>query len=196
MLNIILFGAPGSGKGTQSKLIAQKYHLKHISTGELVRTEIKKQSELGKIAENYILKGNLLPDEMIMDILIKNIDDDLKNYNGILFDGLPRTLPQVEMLEKILHERNTEITLLIDLKVNEEELIQRLLKRSEIEGRNDDKPDIIKKRMEIYVQNAEPINEFYKKLNKYIAIDGVGTVEEVFSRIEKVINSKLNEAEN
>lgn len=196
MLNIILFGAPGSGKGTQSKLIAQKYHLKHISTGELVRTEIKKQSELGKIAENYILKGNLLPDEIIMDILIKNIDDELKNYNGILFDGLPRTLPQVEMLEKILHERNTEITLLIDLKVNEEELIQRLLKRSEIEGRNDDKPDIIKKRMEIYVQNAEPINEFYKKLNKYIAIDGVGTVEEVFSRIEKVINSKLNEAEN
>ncbi|HOV83504.1 MAG TPA: adenylate kinase [Paludibacteraceae bacterium] len=196
MLNIILFGAPGSGKGTQSKLIAQKYHLKHISTGELVRTEIKKQSELGKIAENYILKGNLLPDEIIMDILIKNIDDELKNYNGILFDGFPRTLPQAEMLEKILHERNTEITLLIDLKVNEEELIQRLLKRAEIEGRNDDKPDIIKKRLEIYVQNAEPINEFYKKLNKYIAIDGVGTVEEVFSRIEKVINSKLNEAEN
>ena len=196
MLNIILFGAPGSGKGTQSKLIAQKYHLKHISTGELVRTEIKKQSELGKIAENYILKGNLLPDEIIMDILIKNIDDDLKNYNGILFDGFPRTLTQAEMLEKILHERNTEITLLIDLKVNEEELIQRLLKRAEIEGRNDDKPDIIKKRLEIYVQNAEPINEFYKKLNKYIAIDGVGTVEEVFSRIEKVINSKLNEAEN
>jgi len=196
MLNIILFGAPGSGKGTQSKLIAQKYHLKHISTGELLRTEMKKQSELGKIAENYILKGNLLPDEIIMDILIKNIDDDLKNYNGILFDGFPRTLPQAEMLEKILHERNTEITLLIDLKVNEEELIQRLLKRAEIEGRNDDKPDIIKKRLEIYVQNAEPINEFYKKLNKYIAIDGVGTVEEVFSRIEKVINSKLNEAEN
>jgi len=196
MLNIILFGAPGSGKGTQSKLIAQKYHLKHISTGELVRTEIKKQSELGKIAENYILKGNLLPDEIIMDILIKNIDDELKNYNGILFDGFPRTLTQAEMLEKILHERNTEITLLIDLKVNEEELIQRLLKRAEIEGRNDDKPDIIKKRLEIYVQNAEPINEFYKKLNKYIAIDGVGTVEEVFSRIEKVINSKLNEAEN
>lgn len=196
MLNIILFGAPGSGKGTQSKLIAQKYHLKHISTGELLRTEIKKQSELGKIAEDYILKGNLFPDEIIMDILIKNIDDDLKNYNGILFDGFPRTLPQAEMLEKILHERNTEITLLIDLKVNEEELIQRLLKRAEIEGRNDDKPDIIKKRLEIYVQNAEPMNEFYKKLNKYIAIDGVGTVEEVFSRIEKVINSKLNEAKN
>ncbi|HOK36865.1 MAG TPA: adenylate kinase [Paludibacteraceae bacterium] len=196
MLNIILFGAPGSGKGTQSKLIAQKYHLKHISTGELLRTEMKKQSELGKIAENYILKGNLLPDEIIMDILIKNIDDDLKNYNGILFDGFPRTLPQAEMLEKILHELNTEITLLIDLKVNEEELIKRLLKRAEIEIRNDDKPDIIKKRLEIYAQNAEPINEFYKKLNKYIAIDGMGTVEEVFSRIEKVINSKLNEAKN
>lgn len=100
------------------------------------------------------------------------------------------------MLEKILHELNTEITLLIDLKVNEEELIKRLLKRAEIEIRNDDKPDIIKKRLEIYAQNAEPINEFYKKLNKYIAIDGMGTVEEVFSRIEKVINSKLNEAKN
>lgn len=192
MLNIIICGAPGSGKGTQSKLIAEKYNLKHLSTGDMLRNEIKLQTEIGKKAEQFISRGQLVPDEMIVAMLDHVLDKEMHHYKGIILDGFPRTFAQAEALEKLLKKRNEEITLLLDLKVNDEELISRLLKRAEISNRSDDKLDVIRKRLEIYYQNADEVNNFYKKTNKYVAIEGVGTVEEIFSRISQIIDSKIN----
>ena len=192
MLNIIICGAPGSGKGTQSKLIAEKYNLKHLSTGDMLRNEIKLQTEIGKKAEQFISRGQLVPDEMIVAMLDHVLDKEMHHYKGIILDGFPRTYAQAEALEKLLKKRNEEITLLLDLKVNDEELISRLLKRAEISNRSDDKLDVIRKRLEIYHQNADEVNNFYKKLNKYVAIEGIGTVEEIFSRISQIIDSKIN----
>lgn len=192
MLNIVICGAPGSGKGTQSKLIAEKYNLKHLSTGDMLRNEIKLQTEIGKKAEEFISRGQLVPDEMIIAMLDHVLDKEMYHYKGIILDGFPRTYAQAEALEKLLKKRNEEITLLLDLKVNDEELISRLLKRAEISNRSDDKLDVIRKRLEIYHQNADEVNNFYKKLNKYVAIEGIGTVEEIFSRISQIIDSKIN----
>ena len=192
MLNIIICGAPGSGKGTQSKLIAEKYNLKHLSTGDMLRNEIKLQTEIGKKAEQFISRGQLVPDEMIIAMLDHVLDKEMHHYKGIILDGFPRTFAQAEALEKLLKKRNEEISLLLDLKVNDEELISRLLKRAEISNRSDDKLDVIRKRLEIYHQNADEVNNFYKKLNKYVAIEGIGTVEEIFSRISQIIDSKIN----
>jgi adenylate kinase len=192
MLNIIICGAPGSGKGTQSKLIAEKYNLKHLSTGDMLRNEIKLQTEIGKKAEQFISKGQLVPDEIIITMLDHILDKEMNHHKGIILDGFPRTYAQAEALERLLQKRNEEITLLLDLKVNDEELISRLLKRAEISNRSDDKLDVIRKRLEIYHQNADEVNNFYKKLNKYVAIEGIGTVEEIFSRISQVIDSKIN----
>lgn len=192
MLNIVICGAPGSGKGTQSKLIAEKYNLKHLSTGDILRNEIKLQTEIGKKAEEFISRGQLVPDEMIIAMLDHVLDKEMHHYKGIILDGFPRTYAQAEALEKLLKKRNEEITLLLDLKVNDEELISRLLKRAEISNRSDDKLDVIRKRLEIYYQNADEVNNFYKKTNKYVAIEGVGTVEEIFSRISQIIDSKIN----
>ena len=192
MLNIVICGAPGSGKGTQSKLIAEKYNLKHLSTGDMLRNEIKLQTEIGKKAEQFISRGQLVPDEMIVAMLDHVLDKEMHHYKGIILDGFPRTYAQAEALEKLLKKRNEEISLLLDLKVNDEELISRLLKRAEISNRSDDKLDVIRKRLEIYYQNADEVNNFYKKTNKYVAIEGVGTVEEIFSRISQIIDSKIN----
>ncbi|HQG67804.1 MAG TPA: adenylate kinase [Paludibacteraceae bacterium] len=192
MLNIIICGAPGSGKGTQSKLIAEKYNLKHLSTGDMLRNEIKLQTEIGKKAEQFISRGQLVPDEMIVAMLDHVLDKEMYHYKGIILDGFPRTFAQAEALEKLLKKRNEEISLLLDLKVNDEELISRLLKRAEISNRSDDKLDVIRKRLEIYYQNADEVNNFYKKTNKYVAIEGIGTVEEIFSRISQIIDSKIN----
>ncbi len=192
MLNIVICGAPGSGKGTQSKLIAEKYNLKHLSTGDMLRNEIKLQTEIGKKAEEFISRGQLVPDEMIIAMLDHVLDKEMYHYKGIILDGFPRTYAQAEALEKLLKKRNEEISLLLDLKVNDEELISRLLKRAEISNRSDDKLDVIRKRLEIYHQNADEVNNFYKKLNKYVAIEGIGTVEEIFSRISQIIDSKIN----
>lgn len=192
MLNIIICGAPGSGKGTQSKLIAEKYNLKHLSTGDMLRNEIKLQTEIGKKAEQFISRGQLVPDEMIVAMLDHVLDKEMHHYKGIILDGFPRTFAQAEALEKLLKKRNEEISLLLDLKVNDEELISRLLKRAEISNRSDDKLDVIRKRLEIYYQNADEVNNFYKKTNKYVAIEGIGTVEEIFSRISQIIDSKIN----
>ena len=138
MLNIIICGAPGCGKGTQSDLIVQKYNLKHLSTGDLLRNEISKKTELGIIAESYISQGNLVPDKMIIDIIVKAVDEQPADCNGIILDGFPRTLAQAEALEEILNERNKKTTVLLDLKVDTDELVSRLLKRGETSGRSDD----------------------------------------------------------
>jgi len=190
MLNIIICGAPGCGKGTQSDLIVEKYGLKHLSTGDLLRSEIAEKSELGKEAESYISKGNLVPDKMIFDILSKAIAEQTKNSNGIILDGFPRNVAQAEALEELMASLKKETTVLLDMHVDNQELITRLLKRGETSGRSDDNMDTIKKRLEIYHTKTAPVSDFYKNKNKYAAIDGMGTIDEIFGRISGVIDSK------
>jgi len=191
MLNVIIFGAPGCGKGTQSALIIEKFGLKHFSTGELLRKEIEAKTALGLEADKYISKGNLMPDEMMIELItngIQNLDADCK---GIIFDGFPRTVKQAEELEKLMDGLGKPTTVLIDLQVPNRELINRLLMRGKTSGRSDDNLETIKKRLDVYENKTTPVNEFYQSLNKYAAIDGVGTVEEVFGRIvQRIANSE------
>jgi len=190
MLNIIICGAPGCGKGTQSDLIVEKYGLKHLSTGDLLRNEIAKKSSLGMEAESYISKGNLVPDKMIFDILSNAIAEQTKSSKGIILDGFPRNVAQAEALEELMKKLNKETTVLLDLNVDDEELIKRLLIRGETSGRCDDNLETIKKRLEVYVSKTAPVSDFYKNKNKYAAINGMGTVDEIFGRISTVIDSK------
>lgn len=189
MINIILCGAPGCGKGTQSKLIVDKYELNHLSTGDLLRNEIKAKTELGIIADSYISNGNFVPDEMIINILQKTIDNLPKNSKGLILDGFPRNVDQAEALEEMLKLRNMKTDLLIDLSVQDEELINRLLFRGQTSGRSDDNLETIKKRLDIYYSKTTPVSNFYKNLNKYTKIDGMGTVNEIFERISSVLDN-------
>lgn len=180
MLNIILCGAPGCGKGTQSELLVEKYSLKHLSTGDLLRAEIKSQSEVGLQAETIIANGNLVPDAMIIDILLKAVDMYSADANGFILDGFPRTVEQAIALEKAFEERNNKISFLIDIQVETNELIERLIKRGETSGRADDNMETIKKRLDIYETKTAPVNDFYKQLGKYHAINGIGAIDEIF----------------
>ena len=191
MLNIIICGAPGCGKGTQSDLIVKKYDLKHLSTGDWLRKEIAEKSELGQVADSYISKGQLVPDEMIIDILSKNIEAFGNDINGIILDGFPRTLAQAEALEVMMSKNGKKISTLLDLNVEKSELIDRLLKRGQTSGRSDDNLETITKRLQVYETQTAPVSNFYKNLNKYDAIYGMGTIEEIFGRIESVLDSKL-----
>ena len=178
MLNIIMCGAPGCGKGTQSDLIVEKYSLKHLSTGDLLRKEIENKTLLGKEAESYISKGNLVPDEMIIKILTSNIEAQDENNNGVILDGL-------------LNKLNKKSTVLIDIQVDNQELINRLLKRGETSGRSDDNLETIKKRLDVYLEKTKPVSNYYKQLNKYATIDGMGEVTEIFDRITSVIDENF-----
>lgn len=189
MLNIVIFGAPGSGKGTQSARIVEKYGVSHISTGDVLRAEIKKGSELGKVAKGYIDQGQLLPDALIIDILA-SVLDSLKDSRGVIFDGFPRTIPQAEALKKMLSERGQDVSLMLDLDVPEDELIDRLIKRGQESGRADDNLETIKKRLTVYSEQTSPLKDFYKAEGKYQHINGVGSMDAIFDEIASVI-SKL-----
>ncbi len=191
MLNVVIFGPPGAGKGTQSKKIIEKYGLKHISTGDLLRNEIASGSELGERIKAKIDKGKLISDEIITDILVNEIDKMGKDIPGIIFDGFPRTLNQAEMLYNLLEERGMEVKVMIDLEVDEEELIKRLLYRAKVAGRSDDPIDVIKKRLKVYHKKTEPVIDFYKKKGKFRKIDGSGSIDEIFARIDKVLSELL-----
>lgn len=188
MLNIVIFGAPGSGKGTQSEKITEKYGIRHISTGDVLREEIKNGTELGKTAKRYIDEGQLLPDELIIDILA-SVLDSMKGHNGVIFDGFPRTIPQAEALKKLLQDRGQDITTMLDLDVPEEELITRLLKRGQESGRADDNMETIKKRLDVYKSQTFPLIEYYKKEGKYNHIKGVGALDDIFRDIAAVIET-------
>ncbi len=189
MLNIIICGAPGSGKGTQSALIKDKYNLLHLSTGDLLRAEIAAKSDLGRVAESYIANGQLVPDSMIIDILDKAISEReaAATYNGLILDGFPRTVAQAEALEGLLKKHGKELSVLLDLAVDEAELIDRLVKRGQTSGRSDDNLETIKKRLDVYHEKTEPVNDYYKKQGKYVAIPGMGSIDEIFGRICEAI---------
>ncbi|MDD4822783.1 MAG: adenylate kinase [Bacteroidales bacterium] len=187
MLNIVIFGAPGSGKGTQSEKIIAGYGLNHISTGDVLRSEISRQTDLGKVADSYISKGQLVPDQLIIDIL-ESVLDGQKDSKGVIFDGFPRTTPQAIALKEMLEKRGTGISAVIALEVDEAELIERLLERGKISGRSDDNLETIQKRLDVYRNQTSPLIDYYKSKDLYNGILGMGTIEEIFNRIKQVID--------
>jgi adenylate kinase len=190
MLNIIIFGAPGTGKGTQSQNILEKYKLVHLSTGDILREEIKMGSQIGLNAKKYIDDGLLVPDSVIIDLLFDRASKyaDLKGY---IFDGFPRTPVQAKALDETVEKDNTPISLVIYLDVTEEELTKRILYRSQHSGRADDTEEVIKKRIEVYDKQTKPLLEYYLKQGKLVTIDGMGTIEEVFAKIADAIDNYM-----
>lgn len=188
MLNVVIFGAPGSGKGTQSERIVEKYGINHISTGDVLRAEIKNGTELGKTAKSYIDQGQLIPDALMIDILA-SVFDSFEDSKGVIFDGFPRTIAQAEALKNMLADRKQEVSLMLDLEVPEEELMTRLVKRGQESGRADDNEETIKKRLVVYHSQTSPLIDWYKKEGKYHHINGLGTMEGIFADICKEIDS-------
>ena len=189
MKNIVIFGAPGSGKGTQSDLMIEHYGLEHISTGDVLRSEIKKGTELGNTAKGFIDNGQLIPDELMIDILASVYDSFGRSHKGVIFDGFPRTIPQAEALKKMLDERGDKVAAMIELDVPEDELMKRLIKRGQESGRADDNEETIKKRLVVYHQQTQPLIEWYKKEGLHHHIDGLGTLERIFADIKSIIDN-------
>ena len=187
MKNIIIFGAPGSGKGTYSDMIVEKYGMGHISTGDVLRAEIKNGTELGKTAKGYIDNGQLIPDELMIDILAKTYDS-LPAGKGVIFDGFPRTIAQAEALKQMLSQRGHDMGIMIELVVEEDILVARLLNRAIEQGRADDNEETIKKRLVVYHSQTQPLIEWYKKEGLHHHINGLGTLERIFGDIQKVID--------
>lgn len=191
MFNLILFGPPGSGKGTQSEKIVNKFDLKHLSTGDLLRRELAEKTPLGLEAKSFMDKGQLVPDEVVIGMIDSSLDKN-PNAKGFLFDGFPRTVAQAEALDKLLSLKKTEISKVLALEVSEEELIKRLLRRGETSGRSDDtNEDIIRNRLAVYNKDTAAVAEHYKALGKFEAIKGEGTVEEIFEALSNAIESQM-----
>ena len=187
MLNIVILGDTGSGKGTQSERIVEKYGINHISTGDVLRAEIKNGTELGKTAKGYIDQGQLIPDELMIDILA-SVFDSFKDSKGVIFDGFPRTIAQAEALKKMLAERGQDVSVMVDLDVPEEELMVRLIKRGKDSGRADDNEETIKKRLHVYHSQTAPLIDWYKNEKKYQHINGLGTMEGIFAEICEAVD--------
>ena len=191
MRNIVLFGPPGAGKGTQAKILAGRYNLIHLSTGDVLRNEMKENTPLGKKAKSYIEKGELVPDKDVTEMVVC-VMDKFKDASGFIFDGFPRTTTQAAFMREMLLERGTEVHFLIVLDVEEEELIRRLLNRARVEGRTDDTREVIENRIRVYKKQTAPVIDFYSRFGKYYPVDGIGTIAEVQERIEEVLRSKEN----
>ena len=187
MLNIILCGAPGSGKGTQSDLIVKKYGLQHLSTGDALRAEIKSGSELGKEIGELIAGGNLVPDHKMIHLIERYLDNLPADCKGVIFDGFPRTVAQAEALELLLERRQMKAVLL-DLFVEEDEVIKRLLNRGKTSGRADDNYETIKKRLQVYQTETKPVCTYYLHRHNYFAINGNYSMEDTFSQIDHILN--------
>ncbi|MFW5545777.1 MAG: adenylate kinase [Bacteroidales bacterium] len=188
MKNLVIFGAPGSGKGTQSDLLVAKYGFRHISTGDVLRAEIKQGTELGRTAQQFIDKGQLIPDELMIEILA-SVYDSLCPCEGVIFDGFPRTIPQAEALKKMLAQRGTEVSAVLQLEVPEEMLTERLLNRGKTSGRADDNAETIRKRLEVYHSQTAPLAAWYTAEGKLHAIKGYGALEEINAALCGVIDN-------
>jgi adenylate kinase len=191
MFNLILFGPPGSGKGTQSEKLVEKYGLIHLSTGNLLRQEITDKTPLGLEAKSFMDRGQLVPDEVVIGMIDSSLDHH-PDAIGFLFDGFPRTVAQAEALDKLLLLKRTEIAMLISLEVSEEELVRRLLNRGKTSGRHDDTDEIvIRKRFAVYKNETSPVAEHYRKAGKFQSVKGEGSLEEIFNLLCKSINKKI-----
>lgn len=188
MLNVVLFGPPGAGKGTQADLLVQKYELKHLSTGDILRNEIKNKSELGLKAQSYMDDGNLVPDRVVIDMISKIIDNSM-DVKGFIFDGFPRTTTQAEALDKLLDEKCIPIKIMLSLTVDDEELIKRLMKRGLESGRADDQNQkIIENRINEYNKKTSPLKDYFKLQEKLEEIAGMGSIEEISKKIHSALD--------
>ncbi len=186
MLNIVLFGPPGSGKGTQAVKLAKKYNLVHISTGDLLRSEVANQTKLGLEAKKIMDAGELVPDEIVIGMIKKQLEEH-KAGKGFIFDGFPRTVEQARELRKALTDYDERVTMEISLDVPREELLKRLVKRGEESGRSDDNEETINNRIDVYERQTIPVTYYYEKMHKHVAVDGIGTIEQIFKRIVKEV---------
>ncbi len=189
MINIILFGPPGAGKGTQANFLKEKYNLVHISTGDVFRENIKQETDLGNLAKSFITKGKLVPDEITIDMLSNEVDKNPK-ANGFIFDGFPRTVAQADALGYLMDDKDSQIDAMVALEVDDEILVQRLLNRGKTSGRADDKDEnIIRNRIKVYYNETAILKDYYQEKDKYYGVDGVGTISEITERLSKVIDS-------
>ena len=190
MLNIIIFGAPGSGKGTQGEKLAENYGLEHVSTGEMLRAEIEAGTEFGRVADSYISKGNLIPDT----VMICKLDELMRKRNGVkgfILDGFPRTIAQGKALDTMMDEHDEKVTIVISLEVEEEELINRILKRGENSGRSDDNRETVELRLKVYHEQTEPLKNYYIEQGKLVRVLGQGSIDEVYESITAILNRLL-----
>ncbi len=189
MINIVLFGAPGCGKGTQAQRLKEHYGIEHVSTGEVIRGEIARGTELGRSMESYIKAGKLAPDQIVID-MIANYVAEHRDAKGCIFDGFPRTTVQAEEFDKILAKNGLKVDIMIDIRVPEEELVKRILLRGKDSGRADDaSEEVIRGRLDVYHKQTAIVSDYYTAQNKYASVDGVGTMDEVFDRLAAIIDN-------
>src|SRR5690242_20058482 len=191
MFNLILFGPPGSGKGTQSEKIVEKFGLIHLSTGNLLRQEIADKTPLGLQAKSFMDKGQLVPDEVVIAMIASCLDNN-PEANGFLFDGFPRTVAQAQALDKLLALKKTDIAVVLALDVTEEELVKRLLNRGKTSGRTDDTDEsVIRKRFSVYTNETSPVADYYKKVRKFKAIHGEGSIDEINAALRQAVDKSM-----
>lgn len=189
MLNLVLFGPPGAGKGTQSQKLIDKYKLVHLSTGDILRSEIANQTALGLEAKKLMDQGILVPDEVVIGMISSKLDNN-RDAAGFIFDGFPRTTAQAQALDKLLEEKGTSVTMMIALEVDDEELTKRLLLRGKESGRADDQnKEVIKNRIQVYNNQTAPLKGYYSEQGKFHSIDGIGTIDEIFDRVCHTIDT-------
>ncbi len=189
MLNIVIFGPPGSGKGTQSENLIKTYNLAHISTGDLLRKEISTNTQLGYLAKQHIDKGELVPDDVIIGMIDSFLEKLDKKAKGVIFDGFPRTVEQAKALKETLQGYKTDVSIMLNLEVPEDELVTRLIERGKTSGRSDDNLETIKKRIDVYNKQTKPVMDFYKKEGKLANINGVGSIEGIFGKISEAVDA-------
>jgi adenylate kinase len=189
MLNIVIFGPPGSGKGTQSENLIKEYKLAHISTGDLLRKEISTNTQLGALAKSHMDKGELVPDNVIIDMIDSYLDKNFGKIEGVIFDGFPRTVAQAEALKNLLVEYKTKVNVTLNLEVPNDELMARMIERGKTSGRSDDNPETIKARLDVYEKQTKPVLDFYKKEGVVANIKGVGSIEGIFADIKKAVDA-------